>query len=302
MKRLLRTLSLATALTAAGCLGDIRTDDTFRQQLIVEGRIEADGPAEVLLTTNLAAIGTIAEETLEGAVVRWAKVTVSDGERSEVLTGYRDECCMTGFVYRSNRILGRTGGRYVLTVEYSGLTLKAETTIPEPVGLDEVEAVKVDGEHYTVRARFRDPEGKNAYLFECRTEGGERETRYFRPALLGIVDDSLFPDHRCEVTVNRPLDYVHIGDYSQYFHRDERVVVRFSALGDFGYRFWSLFEDEVLNALNPVFPSTANLPSNIEGGGRGIWCGYASSRYEAHWPESQDGGSDDGPDSGRDDK
>ncbi len=290
MKRLLRTLSLATALTAAGCLGDIHTDDTYSQQLIVEGRIEAGGPAEVLLTTNLAAIGQITEETLEGAVIRWAKVTVSDGERSEVLTGYRDERYMPGFVYRGNRILGRTGGRYMLTVEYSGLTLTAETTIPEPVRLDEVEAVPVDGEHYTVRTRFRDPEGKNAYLFECRTEGGEKETRYFRPALLGIVDDSLFPDHRCEVTVNRPLDYVHINDYSQYFHRDEQVVVRFSAIGDFGYRFWSLFEDEVLNALNPVFPSTANLPSNIEGGGRGIWCGYASSRYAVRWPESQTGG------------
>ncbi len=281
MKRLLRTLFFVALLLLGGCLGKVRTDDAYRQELIVEGRIEAGGRAEVVLTTNLAAMGEITQEMLEEAVVRWAKVTVASDDETEVLTGYRTDDYMPGFVYRSNRILGRAGGSYRLTVEYSGLTLTAETTIPASVALDAVECVPVDGDHYMIQARFRDPVQKNAYLFECRTA----EEGFFRPALLGVVDDTLFPDHVADITVNRPLDYVHIGDYSQYFHRDEEVVVRFSAMGEFGYHFWSLFEDEVLNAMNPIFPSTVNLPSNIGGGGRGIWCGYASRYYRVAWPQ-----------------
>ena len=70
MKRLFRTLFFVALLLLGGCLGKVRTDDAYRQELIVEGRIEAGGRAEVVLTTNLAAMGEITQEMLEEAVGR----------------------------------------------------------------------------------------------------------------------------------------------------------------------------------------------------------------------------------------
>ena len=93
------------------CLGKVSTDTEYHRQLVVEGRIEAGGPAEVMLSENLPFLDVITEQTLEAAVVRYAKVTVtSDDGQSEILTGYYDRNYPTRFVYRSARLHGRTGG------------------------------------------------------------------------------------------------------------------------------------------------------------------------------------------------
>ena len=69
------------------CLGKVSTDTEYHRQLVVEGRIEAGGPAEVMLSENLPFLDVITEQTLEAAVVRYAKVTVtSDDGQSEILT------------------------------------------------------------------------------------------------------------------------------------------------------------------------------------------------------------------------
>lgn len=85
------------------CLGKVSTDTEYHRQLVVEGRIEAGGPAEVMLSENLPFLDVITEQTLEAAVVRYAKVTVtSDDGQSEILTGYYDRNYPTRFVYRSH--------------------------------------------------------------------------------------------------------------------------------------------------------------------------------------------------------
>lgn len=282
MRPNLHIAALLLPLLLTGCLGKIDTDDAFRQQIVVEGRIEQGRGAEVMLTLNLPYTGVLDEQTLENAVIRWAKVSLSCEGETEVLTGYYDENYITHFVYRSNRIVGEVGKSYQLTVEYSGRTLTAQTTIPHPAALDDLLVTPVGDSLYTVRARFRTLPSVDGYLFDCRTSG----TPYFRPALLGVVGNSLFPGGEADVTVNRPLDYTHIKDYTQYFRLDETLEIRFSSLESFAFDYWSRLENEVLNALNPIFPSYDNLPSNIEGDGYGIWCGYASRYYEVRDPRA----------------
>ena len=47
------------------CLGKVSTDTEYHRQLVVEGRIEAGGPAEVMLSENLPFLDVITEQTLE---------------------------------------------------------------------------------------------------------------------------------------------------------------------------------------------------------------------------------------------
>ena len=90
------------------------------------------------------------------------------------------------------------------------------------------------------------------------------------------------------LTVNRPLQYLKIKDYKQYFRPGETVDVRFSHISSPTFDFWSRLENEMLNAMNPVFPAYENLPSNIEGDARGIWSGYGSSYYRITMPQEND--------------
>ena len=170
------------------CLGKVSTDTEYHRQLVVEGRIEAGGPAEVMLSENLPFLDVITEQTLEAAVVRYAKVTVtSDDGQSEILTGYYDRNYPTRFVYRSARLHGRTGGTYTLTVDYRGRTCTAVTTVPEPIPLRELRAEPVCDSLFTLQALFDDPPAKNAYFAECRTT----DPGAYSPALMGVVDDSV---------------------------------------------------------------------------------------------------------------
>ena len=41
------------------CLGKVSTDTEYHRQLVVEGRIEAGGPAEVMLSENLPFLDVI---------------------------------------------------------------------------------------------------------------------------------------------------------------------------------------------------------------------------------------------------
>lgn len=193
------------------CLGKVSTDTEYHRQLVVEGRIEAGGPAEVMLSENLPFLDVITEQTLEAAVVRYAKVTVtSDDGQSEILTGYYDRNYPTRFVYRSARLHGRTGGTYTLTVDYRGRTCMAVTTVPEPIPLRELRAEPVCDSLFTLQALFDDPPAKNAYFAECRTT----DPGAYSPALMGVVDDSVLDNGgSVTLTVNRPLQYLKIKDY-----------------------------------------------------------------------------------------
>ena len=245
------------------CLGKVSTDTEYHRQLVVEGRIEAGGPAEVMLSENLPFLDVITEQTLEAAVVRYAKVTVtSDDGQSEILTG-----------------------TYTLTVDYRGRTCTAVTTVPEPIPLRELRAEPVCDSLFTLQALFDDPPAKNAYFAECRTT----DPGAYSPALMGVVDDSVLDNGgSVTLTVNRPLQYLKIKDYKQYFRPGETVDVRFSHISSPTFDFWSRLENEMLNAMNPVFPAYENLPSNIEGDARGIWSGYGSSYYRITMPQEND--------------
>lgn len=279
MKRLLIVL----LPLLGGCLGKVSTDTAYHRQLVVEGRIEAGGPAEVMLSLNLPFQSVFSEETLEAAVVRSAKVTVTaDDGRSEILTGYYDRNCPTKFVYRSTSLHGRAGGTYTLTVDYQGRTYSATTTVPEPIPLRELRAEPICDSLFTLQALFDDPRDKNAYFAECRTT----DPGPYLPALMGVVDDSVLDNGGAVTfTINRSLYYLEIKDYKQYFRPAETVDVRFSHISSFAFDFWSRLENEMLNAMNPVFPAYENLPSNIEGDARGIWCGYGSSYYRIALPD-----------------
>ena len=130
MKKIVSYLFSLLAFCMIACDdGDVTIDTP--QSLVVEGWIE-NGEFPVVIVTKTLPVTTEYQSMndLSDYLVRWAKVTVSDGEKSVVLTGMYDESYYPPYVYTTSYLRGETGKSYSLTVEYEGKTLTSTTTIP----------------------------------------------------------------------------------------------------------------------------------------------------------------------------
>ena len=238
MKRLFAIFLFCTTVLS-GCMKEQSPED-YVQGLYIDGRIEQGVGAVVMITTNKAYDDMFDIEELRDNVVRWAKVTLSDTQHSEVLTGRIDADYPTRFIYTSNEIVGREGETYTLRVDYSGRSWSATTTIPSPSSVISIDREWINDSLYRIRVEL--PPCNDARMIEC-TIG---DTRYYRPALLGIVKGSTSSENH-QLTINRPLNYLDVDNYITSFHRNDTVRLRISrcprlvtTIGVVGKMLWSI--------------------------------------------------------------
>lgn len=265
-----------------GCVETSNLDD-FEYKLVVEGWIKEGEAPHVILTQNKPLLSNIDSTSIEDMVVRWAKVSVSDGEETEVLSGRIDKNYFPPFIYRGSRLSGEAGKTYTLKVEYSGREWTAETTIPASLPLTAlVPEIAANDTLYSIEATFSDPVNEKNY-YKFFTKVVHKNTR-FLSSLLGNFDDNLFNGQSMTVTVNQGIDQRQFKNFESHFHIRDTVLVQFCTLPEFGFRYWTAYENELVNGQNPFFPANQNLPTNINNGGIGIWCGYGQKTYSVSYP------------------
>lgn len=251
----------------------------YEDTIVVEGWIEAGSSPVVMLSR--AFVVTTEEETNEdqSVVLPWGKVTVSDGVNSVVLTGDYDERYFPPFRYSSSKISGVPGNTYYLTVEYGDRVLTAQTTIPTPASLDDLEVSPCANTDsvYQITASFDDnPATKDYYLFLSRIYN--REERFY-PALFGTIDDTTLSEHNRHLVyagMHRLTSQKH--SYGFHFLYADSVQIKFARIDETTYKIHKAYEELMILANNPVFASDVSLPTNIQGG-LGFWCGYAATKY-----------------------
>ena len=117
MKKYLFFLIIAFAFAA--CNEDLDMEGDNASCLVVEGWIEDGGFPVVMLTRSLPVTTEYQSmDDLSDYMLRWARVTVSNGEDSVVLTGKYDRGYFPLFIYTTSRMRGEAGKEYTLTVEY----------------------------------------------------------------------------------------------------------------------------------------------------------------------------------------
>lgn len=132
---------LACAILTA-CMEE--EDAELQTQLVVEGWIE-DGGYPVVLLGETHAIDA-GMQNIENYIVRWGKVTISDGTDSVILTGGYDNDFFPPYKYTTFKMTGQAGKTYTLTAEYRGKKATAVTTIPQPVELDSLHVVRSESD------------------------------------------------------------------------------------------------------------------------------------------------------------
>lgn len=129
----LHTIILALAMWLAGCtVSDVSVAPT----LAIEGWIDSDGYPVVILTRPLAP--STSPVDVGDALVRWGRVTISDGERTEVMTGGVDPDLFPPYSYKSFKMKGEIGKEYTVHASFEGSELTARSVMLPPARIDTV--------------------------------------------------------------------------------------------------------------------------------------------------------------------
>lgn len=257
---------------------------TAPSELVVEGWIDAGEFPVVKLTSTIAlTYDGIATDDLSQYVDKWARVSLSDGEREIIMVGKATKSYYPPYIYTTSEMRGEQGKTYRLRVEASdGTVAEAVTTIPAPVAIDSFSVEPVGG---TLDEDYEDVPQVARYQLYAYTRDRRRCKLFtrvmnrddeFLSAYLGIIDSNMIGDNG-RIAVNRGRTNLEKG-FSPYFGETDTVLVKFSAVNDDSYEFWRDFEDMADLSRNPLFPVTKDLHSNITGA-LGYWFGYGSTFY-----------------------
>lgn len=267
MKKSIIILILAVILPLS-CTEVIPQGSTPR--LVVEGWIESGGHPMVTLTESLVVeMGKdITTGDLVESLAKWARVTVSDGDTTVILTGVVDANYFPPYVFSSSKLTGEVGKTYELRVEYKDYVASARTTIPEPVPLDTVYVATVSDSLCSVACGFTDPVKKgNYYKIFTKTEGVDTHYHSSVLALLdgdplqGYSEIALFSTQRMMDLVGAPNLFV--GD---------NLWVKLCTMDREAFNFWKHYE-VILYANMFNVESGTEMHGNVQGA-LGYWIGY----------------------------
>lgn len=266
---------LLTALSAI--VACTQLDSELEPRLVVEGWIESDGTPIVLVTTSV----TLTREpqtvsSLNDHVVRWAKVSLWDGNEEVKLTGYISSRYTPPYYYTTGRVIGEAGKTYRLTVDSNQMHAEATATIPEPVNLLSIEPVPYgdDWELYLLKASFK---GAAHCKFFTLIEGTDDT---YVPAITSLANNG--ESEITEVTI-RPGNSLHREEDRPAFRSGEKVYVKCCTMDDSMYRLWKTLDDLIYLDRTAFFTMDTNLPGNLDGA-IGYFAGYGKTEYLMELP------------------
>lgn len=280
MKKYIFILAVMAA-ALAGCEKEISIDlPETEQKVVIEGIVEQGQAPYVILTRSSAYFDPVDSATIANTIITDATVIVSDGVSTDTMVLAIDPHLFPPLYYRAPNMVGVTGRTYHLTVIADGQTLTASTTLLPPIPLDSVWFQLDPGSDSLGLAygHLSDPPGiGNAYRWYAKRLN---EDDTFYPAFGGSVFDDEYIEGKSldgafyrgmKPNSNAPEDH---NEEFAYFKSGDTIIVKFCSIEHSAYRFYRTFETEVSNNGNP-FASPTSIPTNIEGGGLGLWssCG-----------------------------
>jgi hypothetical protein len=280
MKKLVHLLPLILLLSACQPNLDYEISG-YSQKIIVEGSIAYNEFPNVYLSLNIPTSETVDTASILRNVIRTAKVTISDGEKTEVLTSRWDKTHFPPYVYRGTEIKGVEGKTYYLKVEYSGYTLTAQTTIPFGSDIKRFKTLPVV-ENDTLRILSMtfniDPTHKTAYrVFTKKT----RDKNFRDTPMIFNSEFSLSGDQTFNISP-QPASTDSTYKEAGFFSVGDTVQVRFCSIDSVSTQFFKALT--VFSTTNGIGNNTFigekdALNSNISLPGFGIWWGAAVRNY-----------------------
>ena len=276
MNRYFLIFLYAALLALFSCTHEEYTIETGKSQIVIEGWIEEGDVAKVLVTRSIPMTDVVDSVNFLKYAIRSATVIVSTETETDTLRLKSATQYLPPFLYVGEKITGREGEKYKLTVKYLDKTLTAESTIPPSVPLGNVQYVRAHPNDTTgnLVVEFVDPANQqNYYQIATLLEGYDE---IFVPCLYGNLNDENFISREIKMNITRGITVFPKTNFEAHFNDGDHIHVRLRTMTREGFDFWNLWQNEIVNAQNVIFPANRSLQGNISGG-IGIWCGYGQS-------------------------
>lgn len=257
-------------LSSVSCNNDYPKEE---QKLVIEGWIE-NGEIPVVLVGLSGNINNDGDNIAD-FMVRWAKVSISDGDSTYILTGGMDKNYFPPFVYKCYDLRGEPGKTYTLEVEYNDMKAYAVTSIPEPIEIDTIEIKNTLDNNWlrAINVVLNSKSSQKEY-FRLRYRDYDSETRIY-PSFMG----TFYTEHE---TLNKSFPLYRakratLKDYTPYFSVGTHLEVRLGHISEDSYNIWCDYDNAVYFSSNVFFKQQTDLRSNIVNG-YGYWIGYGISK------------------------
>lgn len=245
-------------------------------KVVVDGYIEEGAYPIVYLTYSSGYFEPVDSASLQELVLTTARVEVSDGEESEVLTLFRNTEVFPPFFYRATDLKGVAGKTYHLEVKSGDGVYSATTTIPVHVPIDSM-WIENDPELEDLGKlwmRFQDdPDANNYYRNFIRVRN---ESEKFFPAYQSTIVDRVFNGELYDYPVlHLPESFLEL-DEDILFAKGDTIALKFCTIDRESFEYWRALEQELYLVGNPFGSSGNDIPSNVSGNlpVLGIWTGY----------------------------
>ncbi|WP_166384469.1 DUF4249 family protein [Polaribacter sp. 11A2H] len=267
------------------CL-NTETDILSSDKLTVEGQIEEGKFARISLTNSLQFKGIIDSVEVAKSIESKAKVVLSNGEVSEILTLKKDESRFPFLYYRSNLIKGEIGKTYDLSIQIRGKEFVSKTSVPKKAAVLNVEFLdwKEDGIVY--------PDFKDIKL---TINNSNLEQKYFKIFIKNEKEEKfelaipfIFSTENI-ATETFPLIVSYIktdkeGENENKIRINDVIEIQLISITKDQFYFWKSVEGDQTSILENA--SYANeVVTNISNGAFGYWSGENISSFKFKVPE-----------------
>lgn len=254
--------------------------------LTVEGVIRENEFASIWLTNSLAFEGVIDSLSIIKSIESKAKITLSDGAITEVLTLKKDESRFPFLFYRSNLIKGELDKEYQIDISIRGKNFFSNTVIPGKAIVQNLTFLKAfdDG---VLTPDFRDlrfdilnvnPKQSNYYKLLIKRDS-EDDFRFASPSIFSTenISATFFP---LVVNYNEFIN----GEKQNLLRLGESFELRLVAISKDQFDFWKAVRGEESDILdNSAF--SLEIPSNVTNGAFGFWSGENITSIKFTIPE-----------------
>jgi len=253
----------------------------YTQKIIVEGFIANDEYPSVYLSLNIPLSKKVDTITILENVIRTAKVTITDGETTEILTSRWDKKHFPPYVYRGTELKGVEGKTYYLTVDYGGYTLHSQTTIPYAADIQKFNIVPITGNDSMriLSMTFNiDATKKNGYrVFTKKKKDGF----YIQTPIVFNSEFSLSGINTFNISP-KPADRDSSSSEGTYFAVGDTVQVEFCTIDSVSTQFFKALTIFSASGIGSNFfiGEKDALKSNISSPGFGIWYGNGTRSYQ----------------------
>lgn len=277
MKRTLSYLSVFLLLLLTSCYPSFRSNGEPR--IVVEGWIENGGFPVVILTSTIPVDDEFHDwQSVQDHIIRWARVSIYDGEQEYVLTGKVNKDYFPPYIYTTSKLRGEVGKTYSLKVKYDGKEVTSYTTIPEPAYFKRIEVERSSNGKASIKAFLEDQSPTEDYykIFVMT----QKKDSVYKSSFMGLFSDEILSEGENEIIVRGgENDGFGKSESSIYHECDDVVYVKLCTMEYEPFCYWQDHEEISLLSNNPLFPVNHPIRSNVSSG-YGYWAGYGMAEYK----------------------